>query len=90
MSFASWSSSRHECSASTIASCPNHAQAVSDRAAALTEATISTVSFVAAGAALAGGAFLFFSAPTGAVDARVSLAPGVTTRSAGLIFSGAF
>jgi hypothetical protein len=81
------SSSKNECSTPT--QCPNHDQSVSDYNAASTDATISTVTFIAGGAAVAAGAILFFTAPrvkTAGVEWQ--LAPAVGFGTAGLTVRG--
>jgi hypothetical protein len=55
-----WTRARSECNVTT---CRDHAGAVADRSAASTAATASTISFVAAGIALAGGLYLILTAP---------------------------
>jgi hypothetical protein len=62
MATSSWSSAT-----SGPTGCPSKQgcsqQAINDRSSALTSATISTISFVAGGVLLAGGAVLYFTAP---------------------------
>jgi hypothetical protein len=73
--------------------CANRAQAQSDHSAAVTDATSSTVSFVAAGALLAGGAWLFFGtrsaspiAPSTGLRLMPAVAPGGGSLSVGGVF----
>jgi hypothetical protein len=61
-------------------------QGVSDGKTAHSQATVSTVAFIAGGALLGGGALLYFTAPrTG-----VTLSPTVGMRSAGVGINGSF
>jgi hypothetical protein len=59
---------------------------ISDGKTAHSQATVSTVAFIAGGALVAGGAVLYFSAPRGAV----TVSPTVGLRSAGVGVSGSF
>jgi|HubBroStandDraft_4_1064222.scaffolds.fasta_scaffold15428_2 hypothetical protein len=56
-----WHDSESECGTAT--QCPNHAQSVNDHNTASSLATVSTVTLIAGGAALAAGVTLFFAAP---------------------------
>lgn len=58
----SWSSSKDNCN---LTQCPNRAQALSDRDAALTMATGSNIAFAAGGVLLAAGIVVFLTAPHG-------------------------
>ncbi len=90
MAFASYSSQRNNCSMSTLQECPNHGQATSDHGTAVAEATVSTIAFVLGGAALAGGAYLFFSAPRGDAQPAIGLSPSVGPGSGGVTLHGIF
>jgi hypothetical protein len=61
MASSSWSSSKNDCQSS--AACSDHARAVSEHDTASAEATVSTIAFVAGGAALATSAVLLLTAP---------------------------
>jgi hypothetical protein len=86
-----WSDAKSECSGS---SCPQYQQALSDHDAASSAATVSTVSFIVGGLAVAGGAVLWFTAPSGstpsASSAGLHLAPQIGPGLAGLSFGGGF
>jgi hypothetical protein len=86
----SQSSEKTDCASPT--SCTNHKQATQDYSTAGTDATLSTVSFIAGGVFLAAGAVLWFTQPseTGASPAtgRLYLAPSTTGRGAGLVLGG--
>jgi hypothetical protein len=56
---AAYDDQKRNCSSPT--DCPNHQQALSDHATMQTDGTWSTVAFVAGGALIAGGAWLFFT-----------------------------
>jgi hypothetical protein len=81
-------------SSSKNAGCPNctpaqFTQATSDYNSASDDATISTVAFVAGGAALAAGAILFFTAPKATTTGiRWQLAPTAFRIGAGLTLGG--
>jgi hypothetical protein len=76
-----WKSAQREC--------PGHAgcstAAMNDRSSAVTDATVSTVGFIAGGAVLAGGLTLFFTAPKGG-SPRV----GLEARPGGFAITGGF
>jgi hypothetical protein len=79
-------------SASSPGHCPNgpsscDASGVSGGQTAHTEATAATGFFIAAGFLAATGVALYFSAPN---DARVGIAPAVSSRGGGLWLQGAF
>jgi len=83
-----WSSSQSECSSSN---CPQHAQAVTDHDAAQSAATVSTIAFIAGGAALAAGAVLWLTAPSRHGSAGgMALVPTATPGGGGLSLKGAF
>jgi hypothetical protein len=79
----------------SLASCTSagHAEALNDHSSAMSDATISTVAFVAGGVLLAGGALLFFTgghsseqqAAAGAV-----VVPSVGPEGAGMLVRGEF
>lgn len=84
------SSEKKDCSTS---SCPNPGAAKTEYDSATRDATISTVSFIAGGALVAGGAALFFLArtPTDAPKTgRIQVVPSVDARSRGLLLRGEF
>jgi hypothetical protein len=87
-----WSSAKAECVSPT--SCTSYARATSDRGVSLTDATASSVAFVAGGALVAGGAVLFFlggSSANGSGPATgVRLVPGLAPGAASLALRGAF
>jgi hypothetical protein len=60
-----------------------------DRSNARTLAAVSTVAFIAGAAALAGGVYLYFSAPSGNTRA-IALAPLVSRGAGGLTLNAAF
>jgi len=89
MAHTSWQTAQSECP--SAASCPQHAQALSDRDSATTSATVSTIAFVTAAAAIGGGVVLWLTAPRAepagtTTAARIGVAPGV----GGLQLTGAF
>jgi hypothetical protein len=92
LAMSAWKSSQGECG--STASCPQHAQAVTDHDSALTKATISTVGFVAGGVLIAGGVTMFVlgGKPTGAAPATTGLVllPTLGPRAAALSISGGF
>ena len=83
-----WSTAQQECGKG----CGPTSQAQSDRNTALTDATISDVSFVVAGAALAGAVVLWVTAPRQHEHARpldaLRLVPAVGRGAGGLLLSG--
>ena len=62
-------------------------QGAQDGQTAHSQATISTVGFIAGAALLAGGALLYFTAPTGS---SMGVAPTVGTTGGGLSVAGAW
>jgi hypothetical protein len=72
--------------------CPNHARALSDHSAMETEGRWSTIAFVAGGALLAGGAWLFFTDRGTArpKTAGLAVAPAVGRTGTGLLVRGEF
>ena len=88
MASSRWNSSQKECS---VASCPDHDSAVSDKNSATSSALVSTVSFIAGGAALTAGAVLYFTAPSrSSSGAAVELSPTALPGGGGVRFRGAF
>jgi hypothetical protein len=77
----SWKTAQRECPDHTGCS----AQAINDRSHAVTDATVSTVGFIAGGVLLAGGLTLYFTAPR-ADSPRV----GLEARPGGFAVSGEF
>jgi hypothetical protein len=83
------SHSKDECSTPT--NCPNHGQSVADYNTASTDATVSTVAFVAGGVAVAAGVVLYFVAPKAkAAGIEWQLVPAVGADRAGISLKGAF
>jgi hypothetical protein len=62
MAGSAWNESKQECAPGCAP--PAHAQAVTDHDKAVSDGTFSTLGFIAGGALLAGGAVLFFTAPS--------------------------
>jgi hypothetical protein len=84
------SSSKNECS---TASCgASYSKSVSDYNTASTDATVSTVAFIAGGVGVAAGAILFFTAPSGAATGasgfRWQFSPSVGATGLGLSVRG--
>ena len=77
----SWKTAQHECP--TKMGCTT--QAMNDRSSALTDATVSTVGFIAGGVLAATGVVLYFTAPK-------SDAPkvGLEARPGGVALTGTF
>jgi hypothetical protein len=86
-----WSKARSECNTQT---CPNHGGAVQDHDATTTAATVSTVGFIAGGVLLAGGAVLFFTAPSGSSpstdSASLRVVPSAGPGAAAMLLQGTF
>jgi hypothetical protein len=85
-----WHSSQTEC---PMAGCTDHAQAVTDHDSATNAATVSTVAFVAGGAALATGVVLFFTASRNEASPStvgVRVVPSVGPRAGGFLLQGVF
>jgi hypothetical protein len=83
-SLSTWSQAKKDCGSGCGAG-----KAQSERSDALTDATVSTIAFAAGGAALAIGAYLFFTAPSGATPATgIRLTPWVGARAGGASVSG--
>ncbi len=85
MASSAWSAQKTDCA--SAADCPRHDQAVSDHSRMSTDATISTVGFVAGGVLLAAGAALFFTAPgaTAPSQARLVVSPAPVGREGGAL-----
>ncbi len=64
--FSNWSTAKNDCSSQGL--CGSGTPADSAKSSAQSAATISTIAFAAGGAALVGGAILWFTAPSGAVQ----------------------
>jgi hypothetical protein len=77
----SWKSAENDCPAK--AGCPSNA--VNERSTALTDATLSTVGFIAGGVLAATGVVLFFTAPKGTTPQV-----GLEVRPGGLAITGGF
>jgi hypothetical protein len=87
----SWSSARAECGSPT--SCPNYNQAVADHDSATSAATLSTIGFLTGAALLAGGAALYFTAPTESpnrITTGVRVAPTMSQAGGGMTLVGRF
>jgi hypothetical protein len=89
-SFSHWSDAKNAC---PNAACPSASAATTGNSAAndaKTAADVSTVAFIAGGAALAAGAIIFFTAPSGPPKAgSLRLVPVVGWGSAGVSLAGA-
>jgi hypothetical protein len=81
----SWSSARAECGSPT--SCPNYNQALADHDSATSAATLSTLGFLTGAALIAGGAALYFTAPSDSPD---HVTTGVRVTPAGVAVVGKF
>jgi hypothetical protein len=79
-----WSAVKSECSGPD--SCANYGQAVSDHGATVTDATLSTIGFLAGGALLAAGAVLYFTGQ----PSSPAIAPALGPSSATLTLTGRF
>jgi hypothetical protein len=74
MALGDWNQAKSDCGPPFPGACQNPTQASNDRSSTLTTGTVSTVAFVAGGAALVTGAVLFFTAPgAGAASHPVGL-----------------
>ncbi|HEY1695356.1 MAG TPA: hypothetical protein VGG39_24475 [Polyangiaceae bacterium] len=82
MAASAWSTTKAEC---TPQACPNHDQAVNDRARTITDGTVATVGLVAGTALLGGGALLFFTAGSGS-----AVSPEIGQHTASLTWRGRF
>jgi hypothetical protein len=75
------------------ASCANRSQALADHASATTDGAVSTVSFIAGGALLVGGAILFFTAPGPSEAPKptgLMVVPSLAPGGAAMMFRGRF
>ncbi len=74
------------------ATAPKNNRAEDKISTAKSDATVSTIAFIAGGALLAGGAVLYFTAPKagGKEAARLRLAPAVGPGTAGAVLAGTF
>jgi hypothetical protein len=94
MANSAWSNAQNECG--TASNCTRRAQALSDHDTTVTDATISTIGFIAGGALVAGGAVMFFlggrppSEAATPAQTSVTVAPAVGPRIAGLQLTGRF
>lgn len=92
LTFHDASAQKSACPGGVCSTASEHANALSDHSAAITDGTISMVAFIAGGLLVAGGAALFFipgSSPDHATIQPV-LTPSVGLRSAGLSVGGSF
>jgi hypothetical protein len=88
MASSSYNQARTDCGTG----CSATSKARSEKSTADGDATVSTVSFIAGGAALAAGVVLFFTAPNGREGKAppVSVLPGIGPSSASLLLTGRF
>jgi hypothetical protein len=81
--FSTWSQAKSDCGAG----CPDGSNARAEQSDARTFATVSTIAFVAGGAALAAGGYLLLSAPSpsshGPASADVRVGPWITASGGG-------
>ena len=89
MASSSWSTAQKEQSGA------QYQQATNDQKTASTYATVSTVAFIAGGIAVAAGAVLWFTAPSGesggaATMTAWSVAPSVSPGGGGVLMQGGF
>jgi hypothetical protein len=91
-----WGDAKNECWGG---SCPQYQQAVNDQSSASSAATVSTIAFIVGGVAVAGGAVLWFTAPSGsspssgdggAATATLRLVPQIGPGVAGVSLGGGF
>lgn len=79
----SWSSTKSDCDGA--GNCPSYSRAIANHNATVSDATISTIGFIAGAALLGTGAALFFTAPHSAdTSAAVGIGPGT------VVFAGRF
>jgi len=93
-----WNASQSECASPT--QCQNHSQSVQDHDSALSLATVSTVTFVIGGAALAGATLLLLLSPSRSAEAATapatslrvipSVGPGLAVRGGTMTVGGVF
>jgi hypothetical protein len=90
----SWSDAKAACNQQPAQCDPQHlADGQSAHDSASSAALISTISFVASGALLIGGAYFYFTAPRSSPSpssASITVAPSVGTRSGGIDLRGSF
>jgi hypothetical protein len=86
-----WNRAKSACGGNP-SQCTSVASGQADRSTAVTDATISTVSFVAGGALLEAGLILFFTAGSAGRPAKTgwTLAPAVGPRQAAVTLEAAF
>jgi hypothetical protein len=91
LSESAWNQAKTDCGGST-SQCRDVPSGQSDRSSALTEATVSTVGFIAGGALLATGAVLLFTGAKHGADssARLIVTPSVAPGQAGIALAGGF
>jgi hypothetical protein len=85
--------SQQESACGSPCSSSSHTQALGDHSTGMTDATISTVGFIAGGALVLGGAVLFFTArpsPQPQPTTGVLVLPGVGPGGGGVLLKGAF
>ena len=93
--FALGAQNREKTDCASSAACNNPAQGQEDYSKANTDATASTVSFVAGGVLLAAGVVLWFLSPStesgaqGATTGRLYVAPSGQSHGGGVVFGGA-
>jgi hypothetical protein len=80
-----WSQAQQDCSPSCNASSP----AIAERSAAVSAADVSTVAFIAGGAALAAGAVVYFVVPSGGA-AHPAVVPVWVPGVGGVVLRGTF
>jgi hypothetical protein len=90
-----WNTAQRDCPGNTLATCPNHAGAVSEHSTTMTDATISTAGFIAGGVLVAGGVALFIagakpSEPSQNLAGRLVVMPVVGPSLAGVSVGGGF
>ncbi|HEX8791430.1 MAG TPA: hypothetical protein VF765_10810 [Polyangiaceae bacterium] len=82
-----WSAAQRDCGSG----CPDGSPARSEASEASTDAIVSTVAFVAAGAALAAGAYFYFtSRPASPASGTVRVAPWIAQSAGGASLGGAW
>jgi hypothetical protein len=89
MSTSAWNNAKSACGGNPSL-CTDVPSGQSDRSTALSEATVSTVGFVAGGALLATGAVLFLTGGSRESATGLAFAPAVGPRQAGMALGGAF
>ncbi len=86
-----WNQAKSDCGGNPNA-CTDVIHGQSDRNAALTDATVSTVGLIVGGTLLAGGAIVFFTAPAHDVEraTRLTVAPEVGAHGGAVMLNGGF